>query len=195
MKLRGGSIVDEADLGKGWLVRRFVGRGTSGEQDAEGGNVNYNDHEQYEARTANAGGGGGPRTSAEAAAAAIKQGRRTLGGLVKNGWLNKNKNNNSRSQGLSIRADDGVNDIESARAEDALASPDQFEDDIEDDAVNISPTLSRATEQETTRPAPPPKTTAPTDVMDDDDNDMIVDTETGAEVGNGSEWREEGVAR
>jgi len=157
--------------------------------------VNYNDQEQYEARTAN--GGNGPRTSAETAAAAIKQGRRTLGGLVKNGWRNKNNNmnNNSRNQGLSIRADDGVNDIESARAEDALASPDQFEDDIEDDAVNISPTLSRATEQETTKPAPPPKTTAPTNVMDDDDNDMIVDTGTSVEVGNGSEWREDGVSR
>jgi len=192
VKLRGGSIVDEADLGKGWLVRRFVGRGASGGQGTEGGNVNYNDHEQYEARTAN--GGSGPRSGAEAATAVINKGRRTLGGLVKNGWRNKNNNSNSRNQGLSIRADDGVIDIESARAEDALASPDQFEDDIEDDAVNISPTLSRATEQETSKPAPPPKTTAPTDVMDNDD-DVIIDTGTSIEVGNGSEWREDGATR
>lgn len=195
VKLRGGSIVDEQDLGKGWLVRRFVGRGGSGEQDAERGDVNYNDHEQYEARTAN--GGSGPRSGAEAATAAISKGRRTLGSLVRGSWRGKssNSNSNTRNQGLSIRADDGVHDIESARAEDALASPDQFEDDIEnDDAVNISPSLSRATEQEASKSTPPPSTTAPTNVMDNDD-DAIVDTGTSIEVGNGSEWREDGVER
>lgn len=190
VKLRGGSIVDEADLGKGWLVRRFVGgRGGSGEQNGDGENINYNDHEQYEARTANR--SGGARSGAEAATAVINKGRRTLGGLVRGGWRSKNRSANGGSQGLSIRADDGVEDIEAAREAEALTSPDQFEDDIEEDAVNISPEITRVTQETARESEQSAKANPPPDVMNDND-DMIVDTGTSIEVGNGSEWREEG---
>lgn len=196
VKLRGGAVVDGEDLGKSWLVRRFVGGRGQGEREyggdgEEGGDeaVVYNDHEQRaQGQTGNSNG-----AAASAAAATVSRGAsklsqkasRTLSGVLSGSWR---RSNNSRNQGLSISADDGVHDIEAARTAEALAPPDEFEDDLDEDA-EVAMAAPHAAEQ-----AGKAGMKENVDVMDDDD-DGVGGGIDGGLVGNGSEWRDDGASR
>lgn len=196
MKLRGGTVVDSDDLGKSWLVRRFVNVGghgvgrDGGDGEGEDGDaaVVYNDHEQRpQARP------GAPNGAA--AAAAVGRGAsglgqkagRTLGGMLGGSWRRSNK----RNLGLSISADDGVEDIEAARREEDLAPPDEFEDDLDEDAADAVPVGAvNGSGNSNVLAAAEAGKKENVDVMDDDQMSV-----GGGLVGNGSEWRDDAASR
>ena len=207
VKLRGGSVIDSGDLGKGWLVKRLVGRRgehgggeDDGDQDVESeAGVAYNDHSNTQSPNARRG------VSATSAAAPAAKSKRTLGGLMGGSW----RGSKSKT-GISISADDGVRDIEAGTGadmeDDGLAPPDQFEDEMDDDAMGVF-------RDEDVRPARVPvpaqvreqaadamgrtNTRTKTRYEDDEDEDDEAEAADATAVdagivGNGSEWREPG---
>jgi len=194
VKLRGGSVIDSGDLGKGWLVKRLVGRrgeGVDADGDAESdGAVAYNDHGNDLAPAAP----GNTNPARAAAPAATSKSKRTLGGLMGGNWRgSRNK------QGISISADDGVHDIEAGGADtedDGLAPPDQFEDEMDDDAPGVFKDEDRRDAAGQTRGVgqrADGRMKTRTRYEDDEDEygEDASNVDAAAElVGNGSEWRD-----
>jgi ER lumen protein retaining receptor len=199
VKLRGGSVVDSDDLGKGWLVRRFanVRREVGGDGDDD---TNYNDYEQN-SRTRPENGADSRATIRPGTNGVVGKGRKALGGIMRGGWRNKP----GSKGGMSISADDGVHDIEAGRhADDDLAPPDQFEDDIGDDDVAIGDTpvkqserTSRYEDDEDLMEAPKKETTPPLNINQEqeEENVAIGSNADAVLVGDGSEWRDGGEGR
>jgi len=202
VKLRGGSVIDSGDLGKGWLVKRLVGRRgeheggeQDGDQDVESeAGVTYNDHSNTQPPNARRG-DPSPATAAPAA-----KSKRTLGGLMSGSW----RGSKSKT-GISISADDGTRDIEAGTGadmeDDGLAPPDQFEDEIDDDAGVFKDEDSRDVRGMTSGEGVDGRRRTGTRYEDDEDEeggdedaDANADATTvdAGGVGNGSEWREPG---
>jgi len=186
-------VIDSGDLGKGWLVKRLVGRRgehegaeEDGDQDVESeAGVTYNDHSNTQPPNARRG------VSATSAAPPAAKSKRTLGGLMGGSW----RGSKSKT-GISISADDGVRDIEAGTAadmeDDGLAPPDQFEDEIDEDAGVFRDEDSRDVRGMTSGEGVDGRRRTGTRYEDDEDADADASTVDAGGVGNGSEWREPG---
>jgi hypothetical protein len=147
VKLRGGGLVDSEDFRRGWLMNRIFGKFTTTQDDEEGapalGRGLGDDEEDL------------PRG---------RNGRPVPAPKASSGW---------GKRGISVRADDGVAAVESARMaeEDELGDP---SDDAPDAKMRDPDDLARALED------------------DDDDwnegEDEPVNKKAG--VSSGEEWRD-----
>lgn len=145
VKLRYGGVVDGEDLGRGWLVGRLLGRGKARDTALDDEDERFIGQEE---------------------------------GIIRPSAGPRQQSNTWGARGISVSADEGVlyGETGGSKGTQGLADPAAFEDDdIEDDAVIVSPRLSTNNQS-----------------LDNADSDSDEDAAGKSGVyGGGAEWREQ----